>query len=118
MTEADILAATYRDSCNVFRRNFSKDSHTKQTRQEEVLVYENISCALSTPSGGGFDSRKGVGGYQSGYTLFCRPDQDIAKGDKLVVTTEAGAVFTLWAGRPFSYAGSHMEVPLSEEERA
>lgn len=117
MTEADILATTYCDLCTIYRKgNPAKDPDTRQTSQEMLLVVENLPCALSTPISGDINLSEGHGRYQSGYTLFCRPETDIQAGDK-VVATKVGRVFSLWAGRPFTYAGSHSEIPLSEEER-
>ncbi len=118
MTEADILATTYLDTCTITRKSgIVKNEDTKQSRQGEITVAEQVLCALSSGSGGGIQQSEGYGNYRSGYTLFCRPDVDIQAGDKVVVATKAGRLYTLWAGRPFTFAGSHTETPLSEETR-
>lgn len=118
MKEADILAATYEDNCTISRNGDAvKDPVTRQSRQETVIVARDIPCALSTATGGSIQFSEGHGGYHSGYTLFCRPEVDIEAGDQLRVTTRAGRIYTLWAGRPHTFAGSHTETPLLEEKR-
>ena len=51
MTEADILAGTYDDLCSVYRlcKSLKNDGETEQERQ---LVYADLPCSLSRPSGG------------------------------------------------------------------
>lgn len=114
--EADILASTYLDRCTITRKSGTfKDDFTKQSRQLTVTAEEDIPCSLSTAKGGSIGFSGGHGSYQSGYTLFCRPETDIQAGDQIAVITQSGRAYTLWAGRPFTYAGSHTETPLSEE---
>lgn len=117
MTEADILAITYYDSCSIIRKvGVVKNPETGMSRQQSVIVGTDIPCALSTPTGGSINHSEGHGSYHSGYTLFCRPDVDIEAGDKLHVITKSGRKYTLWAGRPDTFTGSHTATPLSEEE--
>lgn len=117
MTEADILALTYNDACSVYRRGNRDDPDTGQTQQYEQLIGERIPCALSQDKGRGFSSAAGYGKVSGDYVLFCRPCTPIRAGDKIVMRTAAGQELALWAGQPFAYAGSHMEVPLSLEVR-
>lgn len=118
MTEQEAIALTYFDQCSIYRRSSGKDPETKQTKQSEALVSENIPCALSQNKGRKLSLGGDYGTAAGSYTLFCAPDTNISKGDKIEVTTKAGQIFILWAGKPFCYAGSHCEVPLSEEDRS
>lgn len=55
MTEADILALTYGDSCWVYRPQkvtLPSGESVFQKGLEGRQVYENIPCALSSPSRG------------------------------------------------------------------
>ena len=55
MTEADILALTYQDSCWVYRPQKTTLPSGESVFQKGLdgrQVYENIPCALSSPSGG------------------------------------------------------------------
>nr|WP_319487245.1 hypothetical protein [uncultured Caproiciproducens sp.] len=118
MTEREAIESTYFDHCSTYRRIDTKDPETKQTKQTETAVLQNIPCALSQNKGRELSLNGDYGKASGSYTLFCAPDTDMVKGDKAVVTTGAGQIFTLWAGKPFSYAGSHCEVPLSEDDRS
>lgn len=115
MTEREAIESTYFDRCDTFRRSDAKNPDTKQTEQTETAVLRNAPCALSQNKGGELSLSGNRGKASGNYTLFCSPDADIRKGDKVKVTTKAGQTFTLWAGKGFSYAGSHNEIPLSEE---
>lgn len=116
MTEQKVLESTYHDHATVFRRTGVKDDVTKQTHKCETVVAKDIPCALSRNKSGSLTISDGIGHTSSSYTLFCSPGTEIQSGDRLLVTTEAGQQFVLWAGKPFSY-GSHLELPLSEDER-
>jgi hypothetical protein len=115
MTEREAIESTYFDHCSAFRRSDVKDPETKQTKQVETAVLQNIPCALSQNKGGELSLSGNHGEASGSYTLFCAPDTDIRKGDKVSVITASGQNFTLWAGKGFSYAGSHSEIPLSED---
>lgn len=55
MNEIDILAATYDHTCKVYRAQMVDLPNGETTYQDGIngqLVYENLPCALSSPSGG------------------------------------------------------------------
>lgn len=118
MTERHALESTYFDRCSVYRRSTEKDPITKQNHQTEVIVKEQIACALSQSRGAGISFEGNFGSVDSSRVLFCSPGHPIIAGDKIMVTTAAGEIFTAWAGRPFTYANSHSEIPLQGKERA
>lgn len=115
MTEQEAIESTYFDLCETYRRSNVKNPDTKQTEQTETAVLRNLPCALSQNKAANLSLSGNYGKAAGTYTLFCAPNADIRKGDKVVVTTSAGQVFTLWAGKGFQYAGSHSEIPLSED---
>ncbi len=88
MTEADILAATYDDICTVYRPRKtvlpSGESRFLKGLEGEV-VYENIPCALSSPSGGKPTKTQTVVKVDTDYLLFVRPEVDIQPGDTVRV---------------------------------
>ncbi len=60
MTEADILALTYQDSCWVYRPQKTTLPSGESVFQKGLdgrQVYENIPCALSSPSGASWGKR-------------------------------------------------------------
>lgn len=116
MTEREALESTYFDRCTTYRRSDIKNPATRQQEQIESVTLENVPCALSQNKGGELSLSKNPGKAPGSYTLFCSPDADIKKGDKVVVATASGQTLSLWAGRPFFYAGSHGEIPLSEDD--
>lgn len=117
MTEREAIESTYFDRCDIYRRSDVKDPKTKQTEQIETAVLQNVPCALSQDKGGELSLNGNYGKASGSYTLFCSPDADIRKGDKVAVTTKAGQKFTLWAGKGFRYPESHSEIPLSEDDK-
>jgi len=117
MTEREAIESTYIDRCDIYRRSDVKDPNTKQTGQIESAVLQNVPCALSQNKGGELSLSGNRGKASGSYTLFCSPDADIRRGDKIAVATKAGQKFVLWAGKGFSYADSHSEIPLSEDDK-
>ena len=60
MTEADILALTYQDSCWVYRpqkTTLPSGESVFQKGPDGRQVYENIPCALSAPPGASWGKR-------------------------------------------------------------
>lgn len=117
MNERQAIESTYFDKCKIFRKDNSfKDPKTKQTKQSEIVIAEDVKCALSRNSGRETSFSSSHGEVKGSYTLFCAPEIDIIPGDKIEVITSVGQSFTLWAGKPFKYI-SHAEIPMSEDER-
>lgn len=106
------LAFLYVDSCDVYRNVITKKDGI--TSAERVLVAESVKCQLDTsevvPSGSD--------AYQisANYTVYFAPDADIQKGDELLITTEYGDKFQLYAGAPRTYVGSHKELEASVKQ--
>ncbi len=122
MNEADILAMTYEDLCIVERIDDVEDPLTNITKQEYVLAYEDVQCALSQT---GLGQAGGLAVVEdadmlnvtiSEYRLFTKPDILFLKGDKVIVQQKAsGQNFTLFAKEPFYYP-SHCEVNLTRRD--
>lgn len=118
MTEREAIECTYEDTCRICRRTSVTDPVTRQQRQTEVIIADTVRCALSKSSGSRLQFGDGNATVSGQPILFAAPEADIIAGDKIVITNAAGQVVTVWAGKPFIYANSHMEVPLLEEARA
>lgn len=89
MTEADILAMTYDDICIVYRPGkvtLSSGESVFKKGLEGQVVYKDIPCALSSPSGGKPAKGQTVVRVDTDYLLFVRPEVDIQPGDTVVVT--------------------------------
>lgn len=89
MTEADILAMTYDDICIVYRPGkvtLSSGESVFKKGLEGQVVYKDIPCALSSPSGGKPAKGRTVVRVDTDYLLFVRPEVDIQPGDTVVVT--------------------------------
>ena len=75
MTEADILAMTYDDSCTVYRPDKmtlpSGESVFKKGLEGRV-VYEDTPCALSSPSGGKLAKSQTIARVDTDYLLLDR----------------------------------------------
>ena len=113
MTEADILASTYTDTCTAYRPGKtllpSGESVFKKGLEGQV-VYENIPCALSSPSGGKLNQTNTTARVDTDFSLFVRPEVDIQPGDT-VVAVRLGKVFICGAGLAERHP-SHNNVPL------
>lgn len=112
MSEADILAATYEDSCSVYRPiSVVVDGKTTFKKgREGQQVYASIPCALSSAAGGDLVQTPSVASVPTKYTLFTRPEVDIQPNDWLEVD-QRGKRYELLAGLPDRFS-SHNEVPL------
>ena len=83
MTEADILAMTYDDSCTVYRPGkvtLPSGESVFKKGLEGRMVYEDTPCALSSPSGGKLAKSQTVARVDTDYLLFVRPEVDIQPG--------------------------------------
>lgn len=113
MTEADILASTYTDTCTVYRPHKvvqSSGESVFKKRLEGQVVYEGIPCALSSPTGGKLKQSKTTASIDTDFSLFVRPEVDIQPGDTVAVV-RLGRRFVCGAGLPERHP-SHNNVPL------
>ena len=113
MTEADILASTYTDTCTVYRpqkvEQPSGESVFKKGLEGQV-VYKGIPCALSSPSGGKLNQSQTTARVDTDFSLFVRPEVDIQPGDT-VAAMRLGRRFVCVAGLPERHP-SHNNIPL------
>lgn len=117
MTEADILALTYEDSCTVYRP-FKETLISGETVFHKGLegeaVYQDIPCALSSQSGGKLSQSKTTGAVPAEWSLFVRPEVDIVPSDMVVIGHLSKTVIGL-AGLG-EYHLSHSKIPLILEK--
>ena len=76
MTDAEILESTYFDRCNIKRKEKIKNPNTGVTETIEIIIAENIKCALSkkdTP----IMTSDGVGKLAFSHLLFLNPNIDL-----------------------------------------
>lgn len=112
MSEADVLAATYDDLCDVYRTGLVKLKSGETRPMENQQIYSGVPCALARPSGGKAKQAPGVMQATAEYSLFIRPEIDIMKGDRVVVT-RLGRTEEYIAGQA-AHEPSHNNVPLSD----
>lgn len=120
MTEADILEMTYYDRCTVYRPcKVEKENGETAFKKglEGRVVYENISCALSSPNDGKLQQGKSTSTTPTDYSLFVRPEIDIQPNDTVSVT-RLGKLLVLTAGFA-DRQPSHNNVPMKlQREKA
>lgn len=113
MTEADILATTYEDTCTVYRPGKvvqpSGESVFKEGLEGQV-VYENTPCALSSPTGGKLSQSKTTASVDTDFSLFVRPEVEIQPGDTVLVVRRGRQ--TLGVAGLADRQPSHNNVPL------
>ena len=79
-------------------------------RVPEGQVYENIPCALSSPSGGKLGKKEPTASIDTDYLLFVRPEVEIEPGDTVKVI-RLGREYLTEAGLA-DRQPSHNNVPL------
>lgn len=116
MNNADILAQTYLDTCDIYK--YEKTEVNGITRFAEVLKYSGIKCALSRKSLAKA-AENNTTEISSNSIVFFMPDVDVQEGDKLVITQQ-GAIKSkeYKAGETFSYYDSHIEVMVTRSDKA
>ena len=99
MTDIEILESTYFDKCTIKRKEKIKNPNTGVTETKEVIIVENVKCALSkkdTP----IMTSDGVGKLAFSHLLFLNPNIDVQEGDTVEVTT-MGKISIYLASKPF-----------------
>ena len=115
MSDADIIAALYFDSMDIYRKEKVKDPNTGVTTMQEVLKYSNLQWSLDKKDEVQTAGETGTAYISAAYKLFCRPTVDIKTGDKLVITYN-GITGEFEAGAPYPYK-SHLQTPVTKKER-
>ena len=116
MTDIEILESTYFDKCTIKRKEKIKNPITGVTETEEVIIVEDVKCALSTHNSDNAITVDGVGKVVQIHKLFLNPNVDVREGD-LVEVVSIGKISSYLASKPFYYS-SHSETLLSYKERA
>ena len=115
MTDIEILESTYFDKCTIKRKQKIKNADTGITETKEVVIVENIKCALSKMDIQTMTS-DGIGNLAFSHLLFLNPNVDVREGDTVEVSS-MGKISSYLASKPFYYS-SHSETLLSYKERA
>lgn len=114
MTDIEILESTYFDKCTIKRKVKAKNENTGVTETKEVIIVEDVKCALSKKDTPVMTS-DGVGKLAFSHLLFLNPNIDIQEGDTVEVTV-MDKISIYLASKPFYYS-SHSETLLSYKER-
>lgn len=112
--EAEILAKTFADHLTAYRKEMRIDPETQESREKEILIYENVICALSqsgvnVPERKEFHSEK-----QMNAVIFTPPGIFLKDNDRVVINTLSGQCFCGKTGKTFAYI-SHGETPFAPE---
>ena len=116
MTDIEILESTYFDKCTIKRKEKIKNPNTGVTEAKEVIIVEDVKCALSAEGRRNVITVDGVGKVLEIHKLFLNPNINLQEGDTVEVTT-MGKISIYLASKPFYYS-SHSETLLSYKERA
>ena len=115
MTDIEILESTYFDRCTIKRKEKIKNPSTGVTETKEVIIAEDVKCALSKKDIQTMTS-DGVGALAFSHLLFLNPNINLQEGD-IVEVSSMGKISIYLASKPFYYS-SHSETLLSYKERA
>ena len=85
MTDIEILESTYFDKCTIKRKEKIKNTDTGVTETKEVIIVEDIKCALSKRDNTPIMTSDGVGKLAFSYVLFLNPSVDVQEGDTVEV---------------------------------
>ena len=106
MTDIEILESTYFDKCTIKRKEKIKNHITGVTETKEIIIAEDVKCALSKKDIQILAS-DGVGKLNYSHLLFLNPNVDVREGDTVEVSS-MGKISIYLASKPFYYA-SHSE---------
>ena len=115
MTDIEILESTYFDRCTIKRKEKIKNADTGVTETKEVIIAENVKCALSKKDVQAMTS-DGVGNLAFSHLLFLNPNVDVQEGDTVEVAS-MGKISNYLASKPFIYP-SHSQTLLIYKDRA
>lgn len=105
------------DGCAVVSEYQSiKDPETGITRQQEVVVFEDLPCRLSYATVTEVSQTEGAAVTAQAVKLFCSPEIGIKAGSKIAVTQAGKEQVYQCSGVPAVYF-THQEIPLSLFER-
>ena len=115
MTDIEILESTYFDRCTIKRKEKIKNPNTGVTETKEIIIEEDVKCALSKKDIQTMNS-DGIGTLAFSHLLFLNPNINLQEGD-IVEVVSMGKISIYLASKPFYYS-SHSETLLSYKERA
>ena len=115
MTDIEILESTYFDRCTIKRKEKIKNPITGVTETKEIIIVENVKCALSKKDIQTMTS-DGVGNLAFSHLLFLNPNINLQEGDTVEVTS-IGKISIYLASKPFYYS-SHSQTLLTYKDRA
>ena len=106
-----VIEATYDGMCRIYEKKPVKDPETKVTRQEEVLVQEEIPCHLSF-SGISPTTENGMAAaVAQTIKLFLAPELVIRPGSRIEVAQQGRTESYGQSGKAAVYS-SHQEILL------
>ena len=114
MTDIEILESTYFDKCTIKRKEKIKNPNTGVTETKEIIIIEDVKCALSKKDIQAMNV-DGIGTLAFSHLLFLNPNVDVQEGDTVEVNS-MGKISIYLASKPFYYS-SHMEVIISCADR-
>ena len=115
MTDIEILESTYFDKCTIKRKEKIKNPITGVTETKEVIIVEDVKCALSKKDVQTMNV-DGVGALAFSHLLFLNPNVDVQEGD-IVEVSSMGKISIYLASKPFYYS-SHSQTLLTYKDRA
>ena len=116
MTDIEILESTYFDKCTIKRKEKIKNPDTGVTETKEVIIVEDVKCALSTHNSDNAMLVDGVGKVVQIHKLFLNPNINLQEGDTVEVSS-MGKISIYLASKPFYYS-SHSQTLLTYKDRA
>ena len=114
MTDIEILESTYFDKCTIKRKEKIKNPNIGVTETVEVIIVEDVKCALSKNDAQAM-TVDGLGKLNYSHLLFLNPNINLQEGD-IVEVVSMGKTSVYLASKPFYYP-SHSQTLLSYKER-
>lgn len=105
------METAYDGACRIYGQQSVKDPVTKVTRQEEVMVQENISCRLSYSNTALTADSGTVASVSQAIKLFLAPELVIPPGSRIEVIQQGRTENYGQSGKAAVYP-SHQEILL------
>lgn len=106
------LEKLYNDTCNIYEYKKIKDSKTKRTVYDSVLVHENVECRVSFKNISAANQKTGEAEIKQVTILFISPDIVIKENSKIDIMRNGRVTEYQNSGKPAVYR-SHQEIILN-----
>ena len=114
--EREALESTYEGLMTV-QNTIAIETDWGETREEDILIYQDKPCALSQSGNSKADKKEGYSEINYVAKLFCAPELVIPAGSTVTVAQHGMAYTFTHSGEAFIYP-THQEITIERLDKA